>query len=86
MPRRISSPRMRNTFNAPALATAAKGTNLPSTTLAPGLTFNLGTSAFSPSATLQLADTAKAYDSAILDQERGVDLLAFALFMQTLRD
>lgn len=42
--------------------------------------------ALSPSATEQEAETANRYDFAIVGVERGVDLLALALLMPTLRD
>jgi len=48
--------------------------------------FNRGTRAFSPSATEQEAPTAKKYDCVIFETDSGVDLLAFALLMATLRD
>lgn len=60
IPCRISSPRMRNTFNAPALATAANGTSLVRIVFVAGLTrFNRGTRALRPSATEQEAPTAR---------------------------
>lgn len=78
---------MRNTFSAPADATAANGINLLNTVLAPGLMrFSLGTRLFSPTATLQLAPTAKKYDLTITEVDRGVLLFALALLMATLRD
>ena len=83
----ISSPRIKNTFNAPALATAANGTNLERIIFVDGLTrFNRGTRALSPRATEQDAPTAKKYDCAILETDSGVDLLALALLIATLRD
>jgi len=52
-----------------------------------GLTrFNRGTRAFKPRATEQEAPTARKYDCVILETESGVDLLALALLMATLRD
>lgn len=42
--------------------------------------------ALSPSATEQEAEMANRYDFAIVGVERGVDLLALALLMPTLRD
>jgi hypothetical protein len=87
MPILISSPRIRNTFRAPALATAAKGTNLLRIVFVAGLTrFNRGTRAFRPRATEQEAPTARKYDWVILEIDSGVDLLAFALLIATLRD
>lgn len=60
IPCRISSPRIRNTFRAPAKATAVKGTKRVSTVLAPGEShFKRGTVAFSPRATEQEAETAR---------------------------
>ena len=87
MPCLISSPRIKNTFKAPALATAANGTSLVRIVFVPGLTrFNRGTRAFSPSATEQEAPTARKYDCVILETDSGVDLLALALLIATLRD
>jgi hypothetical protein len=78
---------MRNTFKAPADATAAKGTRRPSIVRVLGeRRFKRGTREFRPTATEQDALTARQYDWAILPQERGLDLLAFALLMATLRD
>ena len=83
----ISSPRIKKTFSAPALATAAKGTNLDRTIFVAGLTlFNRGTRALSPNATEHEAPTARKYDCVIFETDRGVDLLAFALLIATLRD
>ena len=45
-----------------------------------------GTRALRPRATEQEAETARKYDWIILGVERGVDLLALALLMATLRD
>jgi hypothetical protein len=60
MPCLISSPRIRNTLSAPAVATAAKGTNLPAMTFALGdRLLRRGTSALRPSATPQDALTAR---------------------------
>ena len=87
MPFLISSPRMRKTFSAPALATAAKGTSLPRIIRVPGLMpFNLGTSAFRPSATEQEAETASKYDCTRVEVDMGEDLFALELLMATLRD
>ena len=87
IPCRISSPRIRNTLRAPAEATAANGTNRVRVVLAVGdRRLRRGTIALRPSATEQEAETAKRYDFAIVDVERGVDLLALALLMPTLRD
>ena len=87
MPFRISSPRMRNTFSAPALATAANGTRRPSVILAAGLSdLSLGTRAFRPRATLQLAPTARKYDWTMVEVEMGDDLFAFDELMATLSD
>lgn len=41
---------------------------------------------FSPSATEHEADTARRYDFARVEVDRGVDLFALALFIATLRD
>lgn len=58
MPLRISSPRIRNTFKALALATAANGTSRPRIVRAAGeRRLSRGTSAFNPNATLQEALT-----------------------------
>lgn len=77
MPFLISSPRMRKTFKAPALATAANGTNRPRITRVPGLTpFSLGTRAFRPNATEHEADTASKYDCTRVEVDMGEDLLA----------
>ena len=87
MPCRISSPRMRKTLRAPADATAAKGTNRVRVVFAVGeRCFSLGTIALSPSATEQEAETANKYDFIMVGVDRGVDLLALALLMPTLRD
>ena len=60
MPCLISPERMRNTFRAPAVATAAKGTNRPKTVRVPGLRLlRRGTRAFSPTATEHEAETAR---------------------------
>jgi hypothetical protein len=78
---------MRNTFRAPADATAAKGTRRPRISFVEGETrFRRGTRALRPSATEQEAVTASKYDCAIWEVERGVDLLAFALLIATLSD
>ena len=83
----ISSPRIKKTFSAPALATAAKGTSLERMIFVAGVTFfNRGTRALSPKATEQEAPTARKYDCVIFETDRGVDLLEFALFIATLRD
>lgn len=87
IPCRISSPRMRNTLRAPADATAANGTNRVRVIFAVGeRRLSRGTTALSPSATEQEAETAKRYDFTIVGVERGVDLLALALLMPTFRD
>jgi len=87
IPFRISSPRIRNTFRAPALATAANGTNRPRINRVEGDTdFRRGTSAFRPSATVQEAPTARKYDFTIAEVDKGVDLFAFALLIATLSD
>lgn len=87
MPCLISSPRIKKTFNAPALATAAKGTSRVKMAFVPGLTrFSLGTRALRPSATEQDAPTASRYDCVIFETDRGVDLLALALLIATLSD
>jgi hypothetical protein len=78
---------MRKTFSAPALATAANGTNRPRIIRVPGLMpFNLGTSALRPSATEQEAETASRYDCTRVDVDMGEDLFALELLMATLRD
>ena len=60
MPCLISSPRIKNTFSAPADATAAKGTNLVRIVFAFGeRRFRRGTIAFKPRATEQEAETAR---------------------------
>jgi len=60
MPFLISSPRIRKTFKAPALATAAKGTNLVRIIFVDGETrLRRGTRALRPSATEQEAVTAR---------------------------
>lgn len=87
IPCRISSPRIRNTLRAPADATAANGTNRVRVVFAVGeRRLSRGTIALSPSATEQEAETANRYDFTNVDVERGVDLLALALLMPTLRD
>ena len=87
MPWRISSPRIRNTLRAPADATAANGTKRVSVVFAVGeRRLSRGTIALSPRATEQEAETAKRYDFMIVGVERGVDLLALALLIPTLRD
>lgn len=59
IPFRISSPRMRKTFNAPALATAAKGTRRVRIVRVPGeRDLRRGTVALRPRATVQEAETA----------------------------
>ena len=60
MPLLISSPLIRNTFNAPAEATAAKGTSRDSMSFVPGdIRFRRETRAFRPRATEQEAETAR---------------------------
>lgn len=87
IPCRISSARIRNTLRAPADATAANGTNRVRVVFAVGdRRLSRGTMALSPSATEQEAEMANRYDFAIVGVERGVDLLALALLMPTLRD
>lgn len=87
MPFLISSPRMRKTFKAPALATAANGTNRPRIIRVPGLTpFSLGTRALRPSATEQDAETARKYDCTRVEVDIGEDLFALELLIATLRD
>ena len=87
IPCRISSPRIRKTLRAPADATAANGTNRVRVVLATGeRRLSRGTIALRPRATEQEAETAKRYDLTIVGVERGVDLLALALLMPTLRD
>ena len=87
IPCRISSPRIRNTLRAPADATAAKGTSRVRVVFAAGeRRLRRGTIALRPRATVQEAETAKRYDFTIVGVERGVDLLALALLMPTLRD
>ena len=87
MPCRISSPRIRKTLRAPADATAANGTSRVSTVRAPGESrFSRGTVALRPRATEHEAETAKRYDWTNIKVESGVDLLALALLMPTLRD
>ena len=87
IPCRISSPRIRKTLRAPADATAANGTSRVRVVLATGeRRLRRGTIALSPRATEHEAETAKRYDLIIVGVERGVDLLALALLMPTLRD
>ena len=87
IPCRISSPRIRNTLRAPADATAANGTSRVRVVFATGeRRLRRGTIALRPRATEHEAETAKRYDLTIVGVERGVDLLAFALLMPTLRD
>lgn len=87
MPFLISSPRIRKTFKAPADATAANGTSLVRIVRVPGdMRFKRGTSEFKPRATEQEAETARKYDWMRVEVDRGVDLLALALLMATLRD
>jgi len=87
IPFRISSPRIRNTFNAPALATAAKGTSRPRVNRAEGESdFSRGTSAFRPSATPHEALTARKYDLTMAEVDSGVDLFALALLIATFSD
>ena len=87
MPRRISSPRIKKTFNAPAVATAANGTRRPNTVRVVGdILFNRGTNAFRPRATEHDAETASKYDLTIVAVDNGVDLFALDEFMATLRD
>ena len=60
IPRLISSPRMRNTFSAPADETAAKGTKRVSVSFVTGeRRFRRGTRALRPRATVQEAETAR---------------------------
>ena len=60
IPFRISSPRIRKTFNAPADATAANGTRRVKAVLAPGVSrLRRGTSALRPRATEHEAETAR---------------------------
>ena len=83
----ISSPRIRKTLRAPADATAANGTSRVNMVFAPGESlFNLGTTALRPRATEHEAETASRYDWTSVDVDRGVDLLALALLIATLRD
>jgi hypothetical protein len=78
---------MRKTFRALALATAAKGTRRDRMRRVLGeMLLRRGTRAFRPRAVEQEAETAMRYDWAIWEVERGVDLLAFALLIATLRD
>jgi hypothetical protein len=71
----------------PAVTTAANGTSLVNTSFVLGETrFSRGTMALRPSATEQEADTARKYDFAIVEADRGVDLFALALLMATLSD
>ena len=78
---------MRNTLRAPADATAANGTNRVRVVFAVGdRRLSRGTIALSPRATEQEAETAKRYDLTIVGVDRGVDLLALALLIPTLRD
>ncbi|KAK5637520.1 hypothetical protein RRF57_013234 [Xylaria bambusicola] len=87
MPTRISSPRMSSTLRKPADATAANGTRRLRMSFVEGDTrLRRGTREFRPTATEHEAPTARKYDCAIFEYESGVDLLAFALFMATLRD
>lgn len=87
MPRLISSPRIKNTFKAPADATAAKGTNLEKTSRAFGdRRVNRGTREFSPNATEHEAETARRYELIMAEVDSGVDLFALELLMATLRD
>jgi len=60
MPRRISSPLIKKTLRAPALATAANGISRDRINFVPGdIRFKRGTTALSPSATEQDAPTAR---------------------------
>lgn len=87
MPRRISSPRIRNTFRAPAEATAVKGTRRANIVLVLGDNrFRRGTAALSPKATEHEAETARTYDLTMVLVDRGLDLLALAWLIPTLRD
>lgn len=87
MPRRISSPRIKNTFKAPADATAAKGTSLEKINRVFGdRRVSRGTRELSPNATEHEAETARRYDLINAEVESGVDLFALALLMATLRD
>ena len=87
IPCRISSPRIKKTLRAPADATAANGTNRVRVVFAVGdRRLSRGTIALSPSATEHEAETATRYDFTIVDVDKGVDLLALALLIPTLRD
>ena len=87
MPCLISSPRIRNTLSAPAVATAAKGTNRPAITFALGeRLLRRGTSALRPSATPQDALTARRYDCTMVEVESGIDLFALEKLIPTLTD
>jgi hypothetical protein len=87
MPCRISSPRIRNTFRTPALATAANGTRRPASIFAFGeRLLRRGTRAFRPSATPHDAVTAVKYDLTTVDVGSGVDLFAFEKLIPTLSD
>ena len=87
IPFRISSPRIKKTFSAPAEATAANGTKRVRIVFVAGDTLlKRGTIPFKPSATEHEAETARTYDWTIVAVERGVDLLALALLIATLRD
>jgi len=72
-----SSPLIKNTFNTPAVATAANGISRPSVARRLGLKrFRRGIAAFRPRATPQEAETASTYDLISVEVERGVDLFA----------
>ena len=87
MPVRISSHRIKKTFSAPALATAAKGTSRPrSKRTDAGINVSRGTSDLRPTATVQDAPTAAKYDLTSAEVVSGEDLLALALLMATLSD
>ena len=78
---------MRKTLSAPADDTAAKGTKRVSVSFATGeRRFRRDTRALRPRATVQEAETARKYDFTSVEVERGVDLLALALLIATLRD
>lgn len=87
MPCLISSPRIKKTLSTPALATATKGTSLPSVVRAAGLNrLRRGTIEFKPTATPQLAPTAVKYDCTMVDVDMGVLLFALEKLIPTLRD
>src|SRR5690348_13061405 len=87
MPCLISSPRMRKTLSAPAVATAANGTRRPAMSLALGdKLLRRGTRALRPTATPQDALTASRYDLTMVEVERGIDLFALEKLIPTLTD